>query len=187
MSLCTQRLRRRKIRGKHRSKDLRLAVIPAVSSASLEFSRILFESCEYYEALTLRERILREPLGLNLTPEDLDGESQQYHFGVYDRNVNCLIACCVVDPRDQKRLKIRQMCVSSSYRGEGVGMFLMQQTELQCRDLGGTELMLHARVSVSDFYRKLGYTDFGAPFIEVSVPHILMKKYLPNIENSDAR
>ncbi len=64
-------------------------------------------------------------------------------------------------------------------------MFLMQQTELRCRDLGGTELMLHARVSVSDFYRKLGYTDFGDPFMEVSVPHILMKKYLPNNKNSD--
>ena len=156
-----------------------------MSSASLEFSRILFESREYYEALTLRERILREPLGLNLTPEDLDGESQQYHFGVYDRSMNCLIACCVVDPIDQKRLKIRQTCVSSSYRRKGVGMFLMRQTEFWCRDIGGTELMLHARVSVSDFYRKLGYTDFGDPFIEVSVPHILMKKYLQNIKNSD--
>jgi len=186
LSPCTQPLRRRKSRGKHRSKDLRLPVIPAESSASFKFSRILFESREYYESLTLRKRILREPLGLNLTPEDLNGESQQYHFGVYDRNENCLIACCVVDPRDQKRLKIRQTCVSSSYRGKGVGMFLMRQTELRCRDLGGTELMLHARVSVSDFYRKLGYTDFGDPFIEVSVPHILMKKYLPNIENSDA-
>ena len=155
-----------------------------MSSASLEFSRILFESCEYYEALTLREHVLREPLGFNLTAEDLEGESHQYHFGVYDRNVNCLIACCVVDPRDQKRLKIRQMCVSSSYQRKGVGMFLMRQTEFWCRDIGGTELMLHARVSVSDFYRKLGYTDSGDPFLEVSVPHILMKKFLLNIKNS---
>jgi predicted GNAT family N-acyltransferase len=43
---------------------------------------------------------------------------------------------------------------------------------------GYKRVYLHARQYAVDFYEKLGYSTFGEPFDEVSIPHRHMQKFL---------
>jgi predicted GNAT family N-acyltransferase len=53
----------------------------------------------------------------------------------------------------------------------------MRALELHLRVLeNATLIQLHSRQSVQGFYEKLGYHPVGAPFTEIGLPHILMRK-----------
>ena len=139
------------------------------------FREISFGTAEYRLECALRDDVLRKPLGLSLTAEELAREEDQLHFGLFEPD-DQLVACVVALKLSPTDARIRQMAVSPLHQGKGLGRRLMNELEANLRSRGFTNLVLHARASAVGFYRKLGYTVVGDEFIAVAVPHFKMVK-----------
>lgn len=63
-------------------------------------------------------------------------------------------------------------------RGEGFGIYMMEQAESFARRQGATSLLIHAQAQTAPFYEKLGFRIAGDIFLEAGVPHIQMIKQL---------
>lgn len=142
----------------------------------MNFYEFNTESKEYQLALKLRQVILRAPLGLDIYEEDLKAEKEQLHFGLMKDDE--LIACVCVISLDSKIAKIRQMAVSQSFQGQGLGKALLNSTLDELRKKAFQEVILNARKTAVDFYKKYGFKIYSDEFIEVTVPHFKMKKLL---------
>lgn len=68
-----------------------------------------FSSCEYAEALNLRTRILRTPLGLEFTKEELKKDEEDIHLGLFENGK--LLACLTLVGGRNGRMKMRQVAV----------------------------------------------------------------------------
>ena len=133
-------------------------------------------SKDYKQMVELRYQILRKPLGLSFTKEDLEQEKNNIHIACFDDDK--MEGCCMLVPVDNETLQLRQMAVISGLQGKGVGRVLMQFAENISRDRGYKKMIMHARTSALGFYEKLGYKKKGEEFTEVTIPHYLMEKYL---------
>ena len=124
----------------------------------------------------LRNEILRKPLGLFFTDEELEKEKDDILMGAFEDER--LLGCCLLSPQDKATVRLRQMAVPNSMQGKGVGRALMIFAENIARDLGYKKLCMHARTTARGFYQKLGYTVAGDEFMEVTIPHYIMEKAL---------
>lgn len=143
-------------------------------------STILFGSPEYDEAVALRYEILRRPLGLDYTPEQLAEEWNQAHIAAFDPEGR-IIGYLNLTPYTDGQVKMRQVAVAAAEQGRGVGKAMVAFSEEQARDHGFEKLVLHARDSAVPFYLKLGYQVEGDQFEEVTIPHYKMYKNLMDI------
>lgn len=143
---------------------------------TLRFRNIQHASVEYALTVALRDRVLRHPLGLYFTPEQLEAESDEFHLSAWDDNQ--LLACLVLKPVDAFTVKMRQVAVQESMRGQGIGKKLVAFAETFAREHLFKNMVLHARESAIPFYLVQGYELFGEPFTEVSIPHRAMRKNL---------
>jgi predicted GNAT family N-acyltransferase len=135
-----------------------------------------FGSQEYNEMVELRYQILRKPLGLHFTIEDLEKEKEDILFGCFDEEV--LEGCCLLTKCGEKTYRLRQMAVSNGLQGKGIGRVLMNYAENVARDMGNVKIIMHARKSAIGFYEKQGYKVCSDEFEEVSIPHFIMEKEL---------
>lgn len=140
-------------------------------------SEIEYGSEQYRLACALRESVLRRPLGLTLSDQDLHGEAQQLHFALFADDGE-LIACVTAAPQSPGCARIRQTAVLPHYQGRGMASTMMRQVEAMLLSRGFKSLTLHARESALRFYQNLGYRAIGDTFTEVSVPHRKMVKSL---------
>jgi predicted GNAT family N-acyltransferase len=72
--------------------------------------------------------------------------------------------------------KIGRVAVRAQARRGGMGARLMEHAETIVRGRGFGEIVLHAQISVAEFYRRLGYVEEGEPFDEAGIPHVAMRK-----------
>ena len=136
---------------------------------------------DYQEMVALRYAILREPLGLKFTEEELESEKEDLlvgGFGGVDPASSFLLGCFVLRPGDAGWVRLRQMAVREDFRGKGIGSALLRYAEELALQRGFHTLMLHARQGASRFYLASGYQPAGQPFLEVGIPHIEMRKSL---------
>lgn len=130
----------------------------------------------YLQELELRRRILREPLGLDLTVDDRADDARSIHLGVFEEGA--MLGCLLLTPRSAFQVQMRQVAVVEGRRGEGLGRMLVEASESRARERGFVALTAHARDTAVEFYRKLGYSVVGEPFVEVTVPHRTVRKEL---------
>jgi predicted GNAT family N-acyltransferase len=131
---------------------------------------------EYQQMVKLRDDILRKPLGLRFTPEELENEKDNLLIGAFeDGNI---LACCMLVEEKSDVVKLRQMAVLNVVQGKGIGRALMQFAENLARDHGYKILTMHARINAVGFYEKMGYKVKGDEFQEVSIAHYEMQKEL---------
>jgi len=131
---------------------------------------------EYQQMVNLRNDILRKPLGLCFSEEELEREKDDILMGAFEDDR--LLGCCLLTRMDNKTVRLRQMAVPNSMQGKGVGRALMIFAENIARDLGYKKLCMHARKTAVGFYQKLGYGIAGQEFVEVTIPHYIMEKAL---------
>jgi predicted GNAT family N-acyltransferase len=131
---------------------------------------------EYLQMVKLRNEILRQPLGLSLTPEELAREKEDILIGAFDDDQ--MLACCMLTKEDNHSLRLRQMAVQNNLQGKGIGASMMNFAEILTRDKGYKKLIMHARETAVGFYEKLGYKVVGDKFTEVTIPHFIMEKKL---------
>lgn len=136
--------------------------------------QIDFDSPDYTTAVALRRAVLRAPLGLNFTSEQLAAEHGDLHLGAFDKDA--LIGAVILTTYGDGVFKLRQMAVSDSARGKGVGAALLLFAETEARRRGGVRIVLEARLTAQAFYARYGYEPKGEVFTQVTLPHILMTK-----------
>ena len=138
---------------------------------------IEFGTPEYDEAVQLRYEVLRKPLGLEYTPEQLAAEFDQRHL-VATADNGVLLGYLNLTPVDAATVKMRQVAVAPDAQGKGVGTLLVHGSEALAGRLGFQQIVLHARETAVPFYLRLGYEQVGDRFEEVGIPHFKMKKQL---------
>lgn len=145
-------------------------------AASMTFRSVALGSAEYRAAIRLRETVLRAPLGLVLSAEELAVEPACQHFVALAETE--VIATLLLMPLDAETVKMRQVAVHPSRQGSGIGAGLVRFAEEAARERGFLRLIAHARATALPFYRRLGYTIEGVPFLENTIPHQLVSKAL---------
>ena len=133
-------------------------------------------SKEYKQAVLLRYAILRQPLGLNFTDEELAKEKDNIHIAAFEDDD--LLGYCMLTKVNPHTLQLRQMAVKNNLQRKGIGASIMTFAENISRDNGYHAIMMHARDTAIGFYEKFGYKVKGEPFIEINLPHHLMEKRL---------
>ncbi|HSC38243.1 MAG TPA: GNAT family N-acetyltransferase [Chitinophagaceae bacterium] len=131
---------------------------------------------EYQQMVQMRTDILRKPLGLTFSPEELEKEKNEILIGAFEEEK--MLGCCMLVREDAKSCRLRQMAVLNNLQGKGIGRALMHFAENIARDMGYKKIIMHARKTATGFYEKLGYSVIGDEFLEVTIPHFVMEKKL---------
>jgi N-acetylglutamate synthase-like GNAT family acetyltransferase len=130
---------------------------------------------EYVALIQLRTEILRIPLGLEFSEEEIAAEWDQFHIAAYDDAYN-LLGCLVLKKENDTTMKMRQVAVFEAYQSMGIGKLLVSYSEKYCKEHQIFTLELHARDTAIPFYEKLRYQKIGKKFYEVGILHAKMKK-----------
>lgn len=133
-------------------------------------------SPEYTQALQLRYRILRVPLGLEFTPEELEKDKYDIHLGLFEHDK--ILACITLTRCENKRMKMRQVAVEEASQGKGLGRKLSQAGEKYALENGFEIMFCNARKTAVPFYESMGYKIVSHEFTEVNIPHYTMEKML---------
>jgi GNAT superfamily N-acetyltransferase len=137
---------------------------------------IPFNSAEYNRMLQLRIMALLEPIGVPahyIVPEKEKGD---FFIAAFEGNE--MIGCCVLTPKENSTMQLRQMAVHPRHQGKGTGAAIIEFAEKTAKLNGFGILMMHARNPVIDFYKKCGYEISGEEFFEVGIGHHKMLKRL---------
>ena len=133
-------------------------------------------SNEYRQMVKLRDDILRKPLGLGFTPQELEKEKDNMFIGAFEEDD--MLGCCMLVEENPEIVRLRQMAVLNDLQGKGIGRALMNFAENLARDRGYKTMSMHARKNSVGFYEKMGYKVASDEFIEITIPHYVMEKKL---------
>lgn len=142
---------------------------------NIRFETIQHGSDDYRVGVRLRDELLRNPMGIVTTEEEISAERALVHIAgfVSDR----LCATCVLVP-EGKAVRMKRVAVAPSFQDMGVGTTMLRFCEACAREMGATELYAHARKTAVRFYEKAGYKGEGDYFDEVGIPHMVVRKSL---------
>ncbi|MBK7560927.1 MAG: GNAT family N-acetyltransferase [Chitinophagaceae bacterium] len=135
-----------------------------------------YGSNEYRQMIKLREDILRKPLGLGFTPQELEKEKDNMLIGAFEDDD--MLGCCMLVEKNAEIVRLRQMAVLNNLQGKGIGRALMNFAENLARDRGYKIISMHARKNAAGFYEKMGYKIASDEFKEITIPHYVMEKQL---------
>jgi len=133
-------------------------------------------SNEYQQMVKLRDDMLRKPLGLGFSPQELEEEKDNMLIGAFEDED--MLGCCMLVEENPGTVRLRQMAVLNDLQGKGIGRALMNFAENLARDRGYKKLSMHARKNAVGFYEKMGYKVASDEFTEVTIPHFVMEKKL---------
>ncbi len=133
-------------------------------------------SGEYEQMVALRHQLLRKPLGLHFSAEELANEKNNILLAYTDDGI--MEACSMLVKQDDRTVRLRQLAVLSGLQGKGIGRAMVQFAENLARDNRFQKIIMHARQDSIHFFEKLGYEVLSEPFIELTIPHVVMGKEL---------
>ena len=131
----------------------------------------------------MREAILRKPIGLVVTAEELADDQLRRHFCATSHGA--VVGSVSLRPLDGETIQLRQMAVAEERRREKIGAQLLAHAEDWARGQGCRLMVLNARLGAEGFYARYGYLAQGEPFDENTVPHIRMTKRLVGRSDHD--
>lgn len=140
------------------------------------FKEVIYASQDYDKTLALRDLVLRKPLNLEFSLEELGKEKSMWHLAFF-RGEEC-IACLVLLGQEKGKIKMRQVVVDAQFQSKGIGRELILHAESFAKEKGFKWIHCNARETAVGFYEKLAYEKQGKPFTEIGIPHIKMAKAL---------
>lgn len=146
------------------------------SISAITIREASFRSVDYCALLDLRHRALRAPLGLVFAPEELAADAFSTHVGAF--RGQAAVGSLILTPQGTGIVRLRQMAVEESYRGQGVGSRLILAGEVIMRRSDCSVVLCHARETAVAFYARHGFERRGDVFIERTLPHVLMERRL---------
>lgn len=142
----------------------------------MEIKIAKFQSSQYYQALALRDKVLRAPLGLFFSGEDILAEQAYTHFIMLQEDQ--VVATAQMVNTGNGTGKMRQVAVDFEFQSKGLGGKLVNFIENWARESGLNGITLHARETAVAFYEKRNYSKKGESFMEVEIPHFFMEKHI---------
>ncbi|HJL78142.1 MAG TPA: GNAT family N-acetyltransferase [Candidatus Marinimicrobia bacterium] len=143
---------------------------------TLSIKEIAFGSKDYRKAVVIRDEVLRVPLDLSFSQEELKEDSDDIHIAGFSNKT--MIGTLILSPQNEETIRMRQVAVHSDYQKKSFGKQLVELAEKFAIEQGFKKMMLHSREDVIPFYTKLGYTVYGDRFESVTLPHFCMEKQL---------
>jgi GNAT superfamily N-acetyltransferase len=137
---------------------------------------IEYGSKTYAQAVALRNLVLREPLGLQFSAEELAAEHAFNHYGIFVGDE--LAGTVFFFARSDTRMQFRQMAVAPGLQAKGLGRRLLSRVEIEAAKMGFSEAFAEARIEALPFYLKLGYQACSELYMHVGVPHRQILKSL---------
>jgi len=134
---------------------------------------ITYGESDYHQLLDLRHRVMRAPLGLEFSKEELALEAGYIHLAAIDDGV--VIGGLVLIDLGHHLFKVRQMVVTPERQGQGIGRALLELALDISRSHGGKKIKLDARIEATGFYKTIGFHNVGEAFMEIGIPHQLME------------
>jgi ribosomal protein S18 acetylase RimI-like enzyme len=131
---------------------------------------------EYRQMIKLRDDLLRKPLGLIFTPEELEKEKDNMLIAAFEDER--ILGCCMLVEEKPDTVRLRQMAVLNDLQGKGIGRALTNFAENLARDRGYKKIQMHARKNVIGFYERMDYKVISDEFTEITIPHYKMEKKL---------
>ena len=147
-----------------------------IDEIAVQIKIIEYNSVEYSKELTLRDDVLRKPLGMNLFDEDLSTEIYDFHLGAFSNS--SLTGVLILTKLNFRELKMRQVAVDYNHQSLKIGSRLVFFAEKYAAENGFTSIVLNARKTAVEFYEKLGYEKISDEFLEINIPHYKMRKYI---------
>ncbi len=146
----------------------------SAAAADVTLLEVPYGGPHYHAAVALRQHVLRSPLGLAYTPDQLglDAPDRQFMAMLGEKLVGCVMLHAV----DAATAKLRQFAVSPNLQGGGIGSKLLAMFEREALAAGYKNVHLSARETAVNFYRKHGYDTQGEGYVQVGLPHIAMVK-----------
>lgn len=142
---------------------------------SFHFREVGHGSPEYDQLVSLRYDILRKPLGMVFSDEQLRAEHDKIHLALFKEDEP--VACCMLVPFGDK-VQMKQVAVKKGMQGSGIGSSLLKATEEYALSKGYKLMYCHARETAVAFYTRNGYAIKGDVFEEIGIPHFYMEKSL---------
>ena len=149
-------------------------------ASSLDYRAIPPEGPLYEAERDLRNRILLHPLGLPDGAWEMK-DSSSFHVVALDgaNPDQPVVGCVLLAVTDgQSSGQLLQMAVESGQQRGGIGTRLVEKLLEIARTEGLSDVFCHSREDAVPFYEKLGFVPEGEPFIEVGVPHTVMRTRL---------
>jgi len=138
------------------------------------FQRIDYASADYSKVVQLRSLVLRQPLGLRFSINDLKPDQHELIFALMLENKP--VACVQIKPLSKTQVKLRQMAINPDFQRRGLGKMLIQKVEAYLQTQGFRNIELNARKTALEFYQKSGYKIASDEFFEIGLPHFKMIK-----------
>ena len=128
----------------------------------------------YYE---LRYRILRKPWQQPRGSEKDELENVSVHVMAMDGGRVVGVGRLHGNPNEESQ--VRFMAVDPEYEGKGIGTLILKELEKEARKRHSKCIVMDARESAVDFYKKMGYRVVGPTHtLFGEIPHFRMKKDL---------
>ena len=142
----------------------------------MEIRIIAHNSDDYEQMVSLRISQLLEPIGVPASYIEREKERRDILIGAFENEE--IIGCCVLTPKNDTVIQLRQMTVRNDRREKRIGTAIIEFAEGIARKNNFSLLMMHARNPVIDFYKHCGYEIEGEEFFEVGIGHHKMQKQL---------
>ena len=144
----------------------------------MKIKEIKYNSDDYQKILFFRFQNLRKPLNLKWSKKDLQNEDKQNHFVVM-HNLEIIGSFCL-KKIDIQTIKLRQMAIKKEHQKKGYGSKVIRFTESFAELNNYKIIILTARLSALEFYKKNFFKTSGNIFTDVTVDSIKMFKFIQN-------
>lgn len=132
---------------------------------------------DYSYMYDLRWRVLRKPWNQPRGSEKDDLEKSSYPFIVILKNK--IVATARFHKNSEKEGQIRYLAVEKEYRNKRIATKLIRYIEGFALSIGVSNIILNARKTAKEFFKKLDYGIIGeGPLLFDEIEHFVMNKKL---------
>lgn len=130
---------------------------------------------DFEDAFSVREKVFI--IEQNVDEEDeLDTfDDLAWHIVLYDDRIP-IATGRVFKKRDS--CVIGRVCVLKEYRGRSIGKQLISHLLEKADQMGLDRLELESQMYAVDFYRRVGFQEYGEIFLDAGIEHIKMIKWI---------
>lgn len=125
-------------------------------------------------AKEIRETVFTNEQGFQNEFDEID--STATHIVLFNENGDPVATCRVFRDAETDEYTLGRLAVIKEYRGKNIGSAVVNEAEKYVQKEGGTSIVLHSQCRVTNFYKKLGFTEFGDIENVEGCPHVWMRK-----------
>lgn len=128
------------------------------------------------QAKVIREEVFVKEQGFQHEFDQTDDIA--IHIVMFDEDGTPAATCRVFWDEEMDSYVLGRLAVIKKHRGKNIGAVMVREAEEYVKKGGGKAIALHAQCRVADFYKRLGFTEFGCIENDEGCPHVWMKKII---------